>query len=98
MKVLVDNEEVLTLSETQKKVIKHDINEDIFNEDMKRRLKYILSHKYEQCLERLKKEWIPRLKSSGASSIPLDDEALAEMIFSHPEYKSKKLRERDNVV
>lgn len=93
MKISVDDIELFRLSETQKKVIKNDINEDVFDEDMKRRLQYILTHKYERCLERLKQEWIPRLKSSGVSSIPLNDDEFAELVFSRPEYKGKKDRE-----
>lgn len=93
MKISVDDKEVFQLSETQKKVIMNDINEDIFEEDMKRRLKYIIMHKYEECFKRLKSEWEPKLKSAGVSSIPLDDLAFAELVFSRPEYADRKSRE-----
>ena len=93
MKIKVDNEELFELSETQKKVIKNDILEEIFEEDMKRRLHYILNHKYERCLERLKQEWIPKLQASGVKSIPLDGEEFAELVFKHPEYKNRSQRE-----
>lgn len=92
MKISVNDVELFRLSETQKKVIKNDIHEDLFDEDMKRRLQYILMHKYERCLERLKKEWEVRLKERAAS-IPTNDDALAELIFSQPEYKSRKQRD-----
>lgn len=92
MKISVDDKELFSLSETQKKVIKNDIHEDIFDEDMKRRLQYILMHKYERCMERLKKEWEGKLKERVAS-IPTNDDALAELIFSQPEYKSRKQRD-----
>jgi len=92
MKISVDDEELFTLSDTQKKVIHNDINEDIFNEDMKRRLQYILTHKYERCFERLKNEWMPVLKER-MQSIPTNDDDLAEVIFKQPEYKSRKMRE-----
>jgi len=91
MKISVDGKDLFTLSETQKKVIKNDIAEEIFEEDMKRRLHYILTHKYEQCFERLKNEWMPKIKQR-LSSIPTDDEELAEMIFSQKDYKSKSQR------
>lgn len=91
MKIKVDNEEVLNLSETQKKVIQNDIHEDIFNDDMKRRVRYILMHKYEECLKRLKKEWEPKLKER-VPSFPSNDEEFAELIFAQPDYKSKKHR------
>jgi len=91
MKVTVDGEEIFTLSEVQKKVIKNDIHEDEFEFDMKRRLYYILNHKYERCLERLKLEWMPKLKNR-IETIPTNDEAFAQIIFSQPDYKGRKER------
>lgn len=96
MKILVDNEDVLTLSETQKKVIKNDIPSEEFESDMKRRVTYIIRNKYERCLKRLKDEWEPKLKTKGVTSIPLDDEAFAEMVFSQSEYKNRSEREAED--
>lgn len=95
MKISVDGQELFTLSETQKKVIKNDIHEDIFEDDMKRRLQYILTHKYEQSMERIRNEWMPRLKER-MQSIPTNDDALAEIIFSQPDYKNRTLREKSS--
>jgi len=92
MKISVDDRELFKLSETQKKVIKNDIHEDQFDDDMKRRLQYVLSHKYEQSFERLKKEWEPKL-AQRVPSLPTDKDALAELIFAQPDYKSRKSRE-----
>ena len=96
MKISVDDQELFTLSETQKQVIRNDIHDEIFDEDMKRRLQYILMHKYERCFERLKKEWEPKLKASGIQSIPLDEDAFAQLVFSHSQYKSRSQREALN--
>ena len=90
MKIKVDNEQVLELTGTQKKVIKHDINEDIFDEDMKRRVNWVLTHKYEQCFLRLKQEWEPKLAAKGVAMLPTDPEAFAQLVFSQPEYKGRK--------
>jgi len=95
MKVSVDDLEIFTLSEIQKRVIMNDIHEDIFEDDMKRRLHYILSHKYERCLDRMQKEWVPKLKEKGVESIPLNDEKFAELVFSQPDYKDRKKRDLD---
>lgn len=95
MKVQVDNKVVLELNETQKKVIQNDIPSEIFQEDMERRVNYIVSHKYERCFERLKKEWEPKLKGRVAS-IPLDNDAFAELIFSQPDYKNRSKREEED--
>ena len=93
MKISVDNKELFALSETQKKVIKHHIHDEVFEEDMKRRLQYILMHKYEQCFKDLKKEWEPKLAEKGVAMIPTNPDALAELIFSQPEYKNRSQRE-----
>lgn len=92
MKIQINNEDLFELSEVQRKVICNDIHEDEFEADMKRRLQYILLHKYERCLERLKQEWLPKLKSR-VESIPTNDDALALLIFSQPDYKCRKTRE-----
>jgi hypothetical protein len=94
MKVKIDDEEFFEITEIKKKVIKNDIPDDIFDEDIKRRIKYVIDHKYEQCLERLKKEWIPKLKNSGIESIPLNDDEFSELVFSQKEYKNRSEREK----
>jgi len=95
MKISINDKELFTLSETQKKVIKNEINEDIFEDDMKRRLQYILIHKYERCFDRLKNEWLLKLKANGITMISTDDDAFAQLVFSQPNYKDKKQRESE---
>ena len=93
MKISVDNTELFTLTETQKKVIKNDIPSDIFEEDMKRRLEYILMHKYERCFARLKAEWEPKLAASGVESIPTNKDAFSQLVFSQPGYIDRKAKD-----
>jgi hypothetical protein len=93
MKISVNDQELFTLSETQKTVIKNDIPEDIFDEDMKRRLQWVLTHKYEQCFKRLKDEWDQKLASNGVKSVPTDPDEYAQLVFSQPNYKDRKARE-----
>ena len=95
MKISVDDKELLTLSETQKKVICNDISTDIFEEDMNRRLKYILIHKYDQCFDRLKKEWEPKL-ADRMDSVPTGKDAFAQLVFSQSDYKDRLARDTDN--
>jgi hypothetical protein len=98
MKISVNDTELFTLSETQKKVLKNDIHEDGFEADMKSRLQWAHMHKYEQCFERLKKEWEPKLKTKGVASIPLDNDAFAELVFSQIDYKGRKAREEESAT
>ena len=92
MKISINDVELLTLSETQKNVIKNDIHADIFDEDMSRRIAYIIMHKYENCFDRLKKEWEPKLIAEGADSLPTDKDKFSELVFAHPDYKSRSAR------
>lgn len=95
MKISVDDQELYALSETQKRVIQNDIHDDEFDQDMKRRLQWVLNHKYERCLERMKNEWMPKLKNRVAS-VPTDDDAFAQLVMSQPEYKSRKQRDTES--
>lgn len=93
MKISVNDQPLFELSEIQKKVICNDISDDIFDEDMKRRLHYILTHKYERCFARLKQEWEPKLLANGVESIPTNPDKLAELIFTQPNYLCRKQRD-----
>ncbi len=95
MKISVDDKELFTLSEIQKKVIQNDIHSDIFDEDMKRRLQYILTHKYEQCFIRLKQEWDQKLAESGVKIIPTNADEYAQLVFSQSSYKDRAKREKE---
>ena len=98
MKVSVNDKELFTLSEIQKKVICDAIPSDILDEDMKRRLHYILMHKYEQCFERLKKEWDQKLIANGVDAVPTNPEKYAELVFAQPNYKCRKTRDAESKI
>lgn len=92
MKISVNDIELLTLSEIQCQVICNDIPEDMLDEDMKRRVSYVITHKYEQCFNRLKEEWTPKLESR-MDSIPTNPEKFADLVFSQPDYQDRKKRD-----
>lgn len=94
MKISVNDVKCFELSDTQKKVIKNDIHEDVFEADMRRRLEYILTHKYERCFERLKAEWMPKLQER-VPAVPTDPDALAQLIFAQADYKCRAKREKE---
>jgi hypothetical protein len=92
MKISVNNRELFSLSEVQKSVICNDIHADELDSDLERRLQWVLTHKYEQCMKRLRDEWMPKLKGR-VESVPLDDDAFAQLVFSQPDYKDRKMRD-----
>jgi hypothetical protein len=57
------------------------------------RMVWILQHKYERCMTRLKSEWLPKLEALGFTEIPSDDDELANLIFSQPNYKNRSQRD-----
>jgi len=93
MKISVNDQELFTLSETQKKVIQNDVPLEIFESDMKRRLQWILTHKYDECFDALKKEWDQKLIDNGLKMIPTDPDAYAELVFKQPNYMNRSARE-----
>ena len=88
MKISVDDKLLFELSETQKKVIKNDISSDIFDADMKRRLEYVIMHRYDQGFARLKRDWEPVL-SVRESTLPLEAEAFVALVKAQQDYKDK---------
>ena len=98
MKISVDDKEIFSLTTTQKNVIKNDINADIFEDDMKRRLEHALTHKYQQCYKRLKAKWEPILIAEGAESIPVQPDAFADLIFAREDYKDRKAQDEATAV
>lgn len=95
MKISVNDEELFSLTETQKQVIANDIPIEILEDDLKRRLQYILMHKHEQCYKRLRQEWEPKLIAGGVKMMPTDHDEFCKLVFSHPEYKHRS--QRDNI-
>lgn len=98
MKISVDDVELFSLTDIQQKVIQNDIQSEIFDADMKRRLHYILMHKYEQCFMRLKQEWEPKLIAEGAKSLPTDQEEFAKLVFARPDYKNRSDRDLQSLL
>ena len=93
MKISVNDVVIFELSETQKQVLKHDIHADEFESDMKRRLNWVLMHKYENSFAHLKDEWDSKLATNGVKMIPTNQDAYAQLVFSQPGYKDRKARD-----
>ena len=96
MKISVNDIELFTLTDIQKQVIENDIPTEVLDEDLKRRLQYILMHKYEQCFDRLKKEWEPKLVANGVTSVPTDKDAYATLVFAQPNYRDRSTRDAES--
>lgn len=95
MKIIVDDKKCCEMTEVQKNVICNDINREQFEKDMRRRLEWVLMHKYERCFERLKKEWEPKL-AARYDSVPTNKDKFAELVFSQKDYKCRAQRDKED--
>lgn len=95
MKVSVNDVELFTLTDAQKNVLKNEVKSEAFDADMKRRLEWVIMHKYEQCFKKLKAEWDPKLAAAGVSSVPTDKDKYAELVFSQKDYKDRSARDAE---
>lgn len=97
MKVSVNDVELFTVSEAQEGVLKHFIPSEKLEEDLKRRLFWVLNHKYQKAFIQLKQEWDQKLLDNGVESIPTDKDAYAQLVFSQPNYKDRDARDAELV-
>jgi len=95
MQIKVDDVAVFTLSDTQKNVLQDEISSVIFDDDMKRRLEWVLMHKYEQCFKKLKAKWEPIFIAEEVESLPTDPDAFAALVFAHADYKDRATRDSE---
>lgn len=87
------------MPEWKKSVIKNEINEDEFDADMQRRLQWVLNHKFEQCYERMKNEWVQKLMDDPeVVNIPADPEQFVALVMARPDYKSRKQRDAEAIL
>jgi hypothetical protein len=88
MKISVNDQELYTLTPTQLQVLGDAIQSNL-EEDLKRRLKWVLIHKFEEYMKDMKNEWIPKLQANGVTMMPIDNEEFARLVFSQPNYKQR---------
>lgn len=96
MKILLNDLELFSLTETQKQIMQNNILSEIFEDDIKRRLEWVIMHKYEECCRELKQEWDAKLVANGVKMVPSDIQEYAQLVFSQPNYKNRSQREAEN--
>jgi hypothetical protein len=93
MKISVNDIEIFSLTETQENVMKYVISSDIFEDDMKRRLEWVIMHAHDEWFKTLKEDWDPKLIELGVESIPTNKDTYAQLVLSQPTYKDRKARD-----
>jgi len=80
MKILMEDELIYELSEIQKRVIKNDIPEEIFDEDMARRCKYWAEVAQDKHCHMNRTHFEHKAKEQGLKTIPTDNLKLGVMV------------------
>jgi hypothetical protein len=93
MKISIDGVPLFEMTDIQKKVIADEIAVADLDADLKRRLQWILMHKYDECFKKLKSTWEPLLAARGVASIPTNKDAFAQLVFSQSDYKDRAARD-----
>ena len=57
MDISIDGVLLFSLTDAQKQVLAWEISSDILNDDLKRRLQWVLMHKYEVTFQEFKNYW-----------------------------------------
>lgn len=95
MKVSVNDVELFTLTDIQKSVFENEIPSAELEDDLKRRLFWVLDHKYQRAFVKLKQEWDVKLAANGVESIPVDKDAYAQLVFEQSNYKDRDARDAE---
>lgn len=96
MKFKFFEETIYEVQDWERKVLEHDLMSEGLEEDMKRRVGYIISHKIEQCYKRFKEEWEEKLKADPAvKSIPLHPKDFVLMVTARSDYKNRSQKEKE---
>lgn len=99
MKVSVNDKELFTLTDLQKKVILNDLHcksEEELIADLSRRLHWVLIlEKHDRCFQRLKTHWDEKFIMRGIDMLPTGKEAYSEFVFSQPDYKNRVYQEAE---
>ena len=83
--VSVNGEPVLKISAHKKRVICDSIHEDMLEEDLNRRIRWVIDAKYNACLNRMVSRWLPILQSRY-DTLPTNIDNLVNIIYEQPDY------------
>jgi len=92
MKILLDGKEIYEISEVQLNIFKSEIDSKDLSAYLEKIITNTIKDNVTIVFNRLKKEWIVKLKEAGVKNIPLDDMEFAQLIFNQDSYDSKDLK------
>ena len=85
MKVYLDDEEVFEITQRDLTLLAHSLLD--VKDEIKRRLKWVITHKCEQVFLEFDKEWTEKLRNdSSVASLPKLKEDFISVVIARPDY------------
>lgn len=95
MKIMCDNEVLLEVNDTQKKIIADCMIEDTIEHHLKHLATYFIMKDYDACYKMFYDRWMPVLIEKGIESVPVDQLKFAQLVFSQSFYKDRATRDAE---
>lgn len=94
MKIYADDQLLFEISDSDFKLLNNDLL--CVEEDIKRRLQWVISHKLDLCYKSLKEEWDQKLADNpDISSVPTKRDEYVNFVTGLDDYKNRTDRESD---
>jgi hypothetical protein len=94
MKIYVDNDVVIELSDFDISVLKHQLKSEGLVDDIKRRIVWVVSEKINQCKLKILSDFKESIELDN-ESIPTKESDLLALIFSRDDYKDRDARDAE---
>lgn len=96
MKITVNGQDLLEVQEWEKDILKGEILGDKLEEDLKRRLKWVIEHKIDRCFTRMFEHWMPIFREDPTySTVPTDKKEFVALVLAHPQYKNRSQLDKE---
>ena len=94
--VSVDDVDLFTIPADMKKIISYYYNKVNPDQYIAQQIVWLMNHKYERCMERVRLEWEPKLKAEGVKTVKSDNTEFYDGIKARPDCKDRSDRERED--
>lgn len=94
--IKVNGKKLFSVNNLQKEVICQSISKGNCENFLIEKIAKVISENIATELDRLKKEWEPKLRLEGVKEIPIDDMEFAKLILSRKDYKDRSQRIKES--
>lgn len=94
LSIKVNDVEIMQVSDDDITILANDLPKADIENEIIRRIQYIVSEKINNCQNRLFTQWLPSLRASKAT-VPTDTPSVNQEIYALPDYKDRDARDAE---